>query len=225
MKSKKNSALWFFCIAALCLSIVTLVIVLSNHTKDINPNSSDILVASFALLVTVLIGWQIVSFFTVKDEVKQTLFAMRKELDNVKIESKKELDKCHSEIKSFEKNLDDCVIVLSCIYAAFRHKLATLRIRVWLNIIKECRKDGSPEICTQTAAAFIAATFNEHYKQFNVLNINEYVSLWDAEAFEIFMEICDAQTPYLSEDAKRVANTMNLNIKAMNQKRQSNSNL
>lgn len=181
------------------LSVIALVITLYTSSKlpmvRDGSNSFTVLATVLAILVTVLIGWQISTVIDIKDDRKQWEKIM---CDNEKL------------IYKYEKELRDNFIAFASIIAAANADSIYLRIHKWLYIIESCDEHKEAELIVQIAATYIANEFNNIARSNKKLEEKFYQNLWKKESFKKFIEI-SVLNDLLSDGALLIAqNTLNI---------------
>lgn len=143
MKKYRNIVIPILSVISTIISIIAICRVCPN-TSDLGLDYQGIIVGILALLVTVLIGWQIYTAINVKEELKE-IFALRKEINkqetDIYIRSEKNLIEFHMAIllMYMAKNNKNCNDVYQIILSGLSAMIHQSRIGLYKdceNVIK-----------------------------------------------------------------------------------------
>ena len=140
----------------------------------IKPDYS-VLLSAFAILVTVLVGWQIFSIVNLRDERQHWQGTLNEQSKQINV---------------LKKEINDIMIAYASIQAVTIHESPILKIHLWLQIILECTKKKEADICINIASAYIVNELNgiaQSKDKQAKLPKKDYELLWSKEAFKIFM--------------------------------------
>ncbi len=82
---------WFFIIISLCVSISALILSVSEN--DLYSSPSELYVSILGILVTVLIGWQVINAITIKKDIDE----IRNRFDTLQKTCQKAVNSVHKD--------------------------------------------------------------------------------------------------------------------------------
>lgn len=172
---------------SLILAIISLFI--SLETKEFCFKPDSILATTLTILVTALIGWQISSFL-ISYQNYQTWERRISESENKVLSLSKEMR-------------NNFIGVASCLAINEKEENRVLKIKQWLDIIKQCMDNQEGDVTVEIASTMIASQII----QMSDLTPNElpdqkdYAYLWEYPAYARFLEIADKSRMFSQEQS------------------------
>ncbi|MBJ2189104.1 MAG: hypothetical protein JFR41_10820 [Muribaculaceae bacterium] len=194
-QSNLNYLHWGLTVINLFLGLGAVWLVMQDPWR-IHADVSGIFSVTMTILVTILIGWQILSFLNNTAELKE----YKKEAIRIR------------------KDHRDNMIVLASVISSLKFPTITSRVRNLLNIIAICSLKEEAKDAMDIAVTYVIYELSIAANDRSKLKQEDYLHLWPYDEFCIFFENID--TKLASPEVLKLATNILCELESVKKKKQ-----